>query len=711
MLLSFVGIGTAQRPKQKVRYDIEATLNTNHKTVDGQWDAVYVNLADTALHVLWIVLSPNAFASDRTHYSEDLLQWGNTRYYFGSDEDRGWIDSLAFTVDGSNIEIDKQQKRTEFIQLPLPYPLQPGDSVHIATTFFTQLPYNFENNGYRENDFVLDTWCPDIAKLDSNGWLLQPYSLYLNNETANAEYTVKLHTPSGYHVKTNGLSTNTDLFQYSGDKGFKWIASRDRDFIRNYSLEKTNLDSIRTSVAKKIFPDVFHSGKAPQYPAQWLGQVYKSYQRPVPFLTDSLYWKSDTSLGRSQKLKLGFFYSFKHTDRYRYLFLSPAVGFNNYDKVMVGALIHNYQLPQAPFSFVLAPTYAAGSKRFAGWGNINYNIWNERVHWQIGVLGNTYSMNEFNIPDYPRLYQRMWRVVPSVNVTLLGKDAASAKKWDLGFRTFLLSQQRYNAVTVGNELHFENLTWRTNLFQFKAQVQDTRKLYPYSLGVVTDAGKDFVRLGLTGKYFFNYDASSQGVAARLFAGKFFYLKSQSSLTAYNNAVYNFTLNGPGGAYDYTYSGYFVGRSESNGWMSQQLMERDGFFKLPGSVLLYQTNNGSTLGLSDDWLAALNLAADIPDNYNFLKPVNGTLKLFFDIGTYSDLWRDQPAAGRFLYDAGIQVSLCKSLVNVYVPVLYSKVFRDRYKNVYAGQSYFWKTISFNINLSALQPRNRNFLWPQ
>ena len=708
-LFFLIGIalaGMAQKPLQRVHYTIQATLRTADKSIDGQWDAVYVNHADTALHSIWICLYPNAFASDKTHYSEDLLRWGNTAYYFANQDKRGWIDSLNFTVDGSSIVLDKKKENPELVRLVLDQPLPPGDSVHIATTFFTRLPYRFEKEGYDERGFVLQAWCPLVAAFDSNGWHLQPYSLYLPNETANATFSVKINTPKGYSVGTNGVQKRMDEFQYEGPDGFKWVASQDRGFVQNYNGQKDNQDSTRTIIARKIFPEVFHSGRTPEQPAQWVGQVYKTFRRPVPFLADSVYWNESTVGRNTRKLKLGFLYDSRHTDQYRYLFLSPAVGFNNYDKWMVGALVHNYQLPQEPFSFALAPMYATGSKRFAGWGQMAYHIWQPRAHWQFGLAGSTFSMYDVAIPDYPRLYQRTWRMVPSVHLTLLAKDAAATRKWDVGIRSFVISEQDYRLFTKGTDSSYANVSANRTLFQLSTQLQDTRKLYPYSVSAVADAGRDFIRLGLTGKYFFNYDATSQGVSARVFAGKFFYLKSQTAMVEYSNQQYNFTLSGPSGGYDYTYSGYFVGRNETSGWMAQQMMERDGFFKILTANLA-----GFSVGLSDNWLSALNLAADIPDNYNFLKSFNGTVKLFFDIGTYSDLWSDVPPAGRFLYDAGIQVSLFRSLVNVYIPVLYSKVYKDRYSAISNGQSYFWKTVSFNINLSALQPRNSNFLWPQ
>ncbi|PZP52395.1 MAG: hypothetical protein DI598_00765 [Pseudopedobacter saltans] len=693
----------AQKNLPVVRYTINAKLNDIEKTIDGQWDAVYVNHADSSLHSVWILLYPNAFSSDHTSYSEDLLKWGNTSYYFGKAEDRGWIDSLDFTVDGkSNIILKPEMSFSEFIQIPLEKPLAPGDSVHLSTTFFTHVPFNFANDGYRGNDFILKAWCPLIADLNKDGWMLQPYSAFYANNSAFADYIVEIACSNSYSVKTNGTSNGSNKFNYQGELGFQWVASKDKNFLLETSLDRGSQDSIKTMVAKHIFPDIFRSGRAPQKPSQWLTRVYERYKQSIPFI-DSIYRK-DTVRELNKKTKLGFLYDFRNTEKYNYVLVSPAVGFNNYDKVMVGALVHNYQLPEKPLSFALAPMYAIGSKKFAGWGDVAYNVWNTKTHWRIGVSGSTFSRRDFDIPDYPKFYQRIWRIVPAIDVTIFDKELPSTRKIDVGFRSFILSQQNYSMFTNGNDTSFGNVTDKTTLFRLSGQLSDSRKLYPYSVNLTADAGKEFLRLGLTGKYFFNYDASNRGVSARLFAGKFFYLKEQTNLVEAKNQVYNFGLSGPSGIYDYTYSDYFIGRNESQGWMSQQIMERDGFFKIPSQSL---SGGVSVLGMSDNWLTATNLTADFPRNLDPLRYVGGGLKLFFDLGTYSDLWSDVPPAGRFLYDAGLQVSLFKSLVNIYVPVIYSKVYKDKLPT----DNRFWKTVSFSINLSALQPRNRNFLWPQ
>ena len=83
------------------------------------------------------------------------------------------------------------------------------------------------------------------------------------------------------------------------------------------------------------------------------------------------------SLEKPQKrnLKLASFFSLKETGKYNYISLGPAVGYNFYDKLMVGAFIHNYSLPQNKFQFFAAPLYATGSKKLNGIGRAGYSLY------------------------------------------------------------------------------------------------------------------------------------------------------------------------------------------------------------------------------------------------------------------------------------------------------------------------------------------------
>jgi hypothetical protein len=375
--------------------------------------------------------------------------------------------------------------------------------------------------------------------------------------------------------------------------------------------------------------------------------------------------------------------------------VAPAVGYNNYDKAMIGAIIHNYQLPLNKFNFVVVPMYATGSSQFNVFGRASYSIFSRKAWWEFSTSITKFTADDFTTDDNKKLYLGVTRITPSVKLTLYNKDLRSTVKWMFQLRRFFLNEEGLDFKNVGGVDVVDKVSNTTGINQLKVTWQNSRKLYPFNFNLTTDHGDDFVRAAFTGKYGFNYSDNKGMINARLFAGKFFYLSSKTFIKQFETDRYHLNMSGPKGYEDYTYSGYYVGRNEFEGWMSQQMMQRDGFFKVRTDLL------SNKVGKTDDWLVALNLEADIPKKFNPLSvlPIKIPLKVFADIGTYSDAWNDNPATGKFLYDAGLQLPLFGSVVNVYFPILYSKVYKDYYKSVITEKK-FARSISFTIDIQKL-----------
>ncbi len=189
---------------------------------------------------------------------------------------------------------------------------------------------------------------------------------------------------------------------------------------------------------------------------------------------------------------------------------------------------------------------------------------------------------------------------------------------------------------------------------------------------------------------------------RLFAGKFIYLNGKTIQKQFDNDRYFLNMTGPNGFEDYTYSDYFIGRNRFEGVNSQQIMIRDGAFKIKTDLL------SSKIGKTDKWLTAINLSSSLPKNINPLSmlPVKIPLKAFLDIGTYAEAWQQNSGNDHFLYDLGLQIPLFNQTINIYIPLLYSKVYSDYIKSVFSDNR-FWKKISFSINLynQSLRKLNR------
>ena len=156
------------------------------------------------------------------------------------------------------------------------------------------------------------------------------------------------------------------------------------------------------------------------------------------------------------------------------------------------------------------------------------------------------------------------------------------------------------------------------------------------------------------------------------------------------------MTGPNGYEDYTYSDYFIGRNEFEGAASQQIMVRDGAFKVRTELL------ADKVGKTDDWLIAVNLSSGFPKELNpftFLpKDFPLQLKLFADIGTYAEPWEKNSTAERFLFNGGLQLSILKETINIYLPLVYSKIYKEYIQSTLPKKNRWAKMMSFSINMS-------------
>ena len=391
--------------------------------------------------------------------------------------------------------------------------------------------------------------------------------------------------------------------------------------------------------------------------------------------------------------------------------ISPIFGVNSYDKAMVGIGVTNYKLPSSRFQFLLAPLYSTGAKRLNGLGKINYSFYPDGAIRKIDLFVNasSFSMNSFENDNGDPVTADFQKIVPGIRFTLNQKDPRSNLHRYIQWKTFVISEEAfrisYDSIfnppdTIVNQIVNTNGSERT-LHQLKLVAENFRVLYPYKAELNLEHGKDFIRTAVTGNYFFNYPKEG-GLKLRLFAGKFFYLGSKTFSKQFATDRYHLNMTGANGYEDYTYSDYFIGRNKFDKLPSQQIMVRDGGFKVRTD--LYADKVGKT----DQWLAAINLTTSIPSGLNPLSvlPIKIPLKLFLDIGTYGDAWEKDAELDRFIFDAGLQISLFANTVNMYVPVVYSRIYKDYIQSVLEKKGRLWKTISFSIDISNFSLRKIN-----
>ncbi|MDR3713240.1 MAG: M1 family metallopeptidase [Puia sp.] len=397
-----------------------------------------------------------------------------------------------------------------------------------------------------------------------------------------------------------------------------------------------------------------------------------------------------------KKIKPAFLFSTQNTGKIEYINMGPAIGYNEYDKFMIGALIHNFNLPPTPFQFLLAPLYATNSRQLTGLGRMSYSIYPGGGFHDIefALDGARFSTLSATDSNGNKIFGGFYKIVPSVRLTLKKKDDRSTVETWVGFKTFLIGEKQFNNYVMKSTDSMYYPLAGAYAFRYLNQLSlnfsDDRVLYPYNAQLQFQQASRFYRVNFTGNYFFNY-ASGGGMAVRVFAAKFGYLGGRSP--ALDLSGYEPKLTGVRGNEDYTYSNYFLGRSEFTGFASQQLMIRDGGLKIQVPQFPYLE------GRSDNWVAATNFNSTLPPR---LFPFPVPIKVFLDIGTYAGGWQNNPPTSKFLYVAGLQLSLLHNSINFYAPIFYSSDFGDQLKTIPQSNT-FWKKISFSIDLQNIDYR--------
>jgi hypothetical protein len=436
-----------------------------------------------------------------------------------------------------------------------------------------------------------------------------------------------------------------------------------------------------------------------QVPFNDTAQLYQHFSA----LRKAAYIESNDSIMQAKatnpkkSIRFAFGYNFANEDKQHTIGILPVLGANAQDKLMFGALVHNYGFVPKPFQFAIAPLYATGTKQINGLANLQYGKYFNK---QANIVANTYfakfTGGSFTDKDGKRNPLTFTIANPSIQYEFAKKASKQTLSKKIKLSHFSISETQLRFVRdTGNSFVPSYPSAYRYVNQLSFSLADARVLYPYQATAMVEQGKNFAKLNLTANAYFNYNENS-GLNVRFFAGKFFYLGNPNLLERFSTYQYHYNMTGPKGDEDYTYQNYFVGRQAFEGVASQQIMERDGFFKVRTDLL------SDKVGRSDNWLIAANFVTDLPDQINILKalPVKIPLKFFVDIGTNAESWEKNAENGRFLYDAGVQMSFFRNALTVYVPLLYSKVYKDYFKSTIQDKT-FQKNIAFSINIQALK----------
>ena len=351
----------------------------------------------------------------------------------------------------------------------------------------------------------------------------------------------------------------------------------------------------------------------------------------------------------------------------------PWVGWNNYDKTMLGLLVYNAPLPQRKLQYYLLPGYATGSKNFVGLADVRYKFYPGGLvpKVTVGVGAKTFDFDYNAGDDY---YSKFYRIAPQVTAEL--RSRSMSFRHALNFRTLFIGREEdlrsIEGVYLGkswkkntiHELRYEGEQFalpNPYRFQIALETQDYRDVF--------DRPANYLRGNAEWRQKFYYKDKKK-VTMRLFAG-YFIQSTQRNRSVEETAL---SLN-PQGFNDYKFDQTFLARSGADNIMGRQVSQTEGGFK--GA---FGEAFAGVVGNSNNFILSLNLKADLPVRL----PLGIPVKPYFDLGYFDDatiLGKDRPSSEQLLWSGGLLLEFFKGGLEVYFPLANSKTL----KNLYCEQS--------------------------
>ncbi len=230
--------------QQQVNYTIRVTLNDSSHFLSGDISIEYFNNSPDTLNYIWFHLWPNAYKNNETAFARQQLENGNAEFYYSSETEKGFIDSIQFAINGNQAVLEKDEKNIDITRLLLKNPLFPGEKIIISSPFRVRIPRTFSRFGHIKQSYQITQWYPKPAVYDSKGWHPMPYLDQGEFYSDFGSFDVTITLPDNYIVGTTGSLQN--------EKEMRWLdslAAVTKEIVSN--TKATSMDVVAERSSKK----------------------------------------------------------------------------------------------------------------------------------------------------------------------------------------------------------------------------------------------------------------------------------------------------------------------------------------------------------------------------------------------------------------------------------------------------------------------------
>lgn len=502
-----------------------------------------------------------------------------------------------------------------------------------------------------------------IMKKFTNKWKFRhPYP-------EDLEQCFREHTPENLDWFFNDLLSTTNKIDYKIKK-----ADNNRLLIKNKGNIKAPLVIAGFKDNTKTFSKWYQGFEG----KQWLEipdnnndrYIIDPNKQMLEFYRHNNTLKTKGIFKKAEPLKFQFFGLLNDPD-YTQIHYFPSIGWNYYNKTMLGGFFYDAFLPPDRFDYYLAPLYSTGNKSFAGTGEMAFNLYpNKTFHnIRLKISGKRFAWADESGKNFSR-------IKPEAVFTFKKSDPRDRLinriKLSSTYATSLHSILSENEET--DHQFYHNLTLLHD--------RSNRSVDPYKLKAGFELAGDFSKASLEGWYKYNY-YKNEGVKLRLFGGTFLYKDDNLPWP------YAFHLTGGSGFYDYTFDNTFLGRFEDPASPTGNQLLSQQFYPSEGAFAMY-----SPLGVTKDWLLSVNLSTSIPIirdipilAYTSWGTFGKTMPVGQDIKNTS-----------WALETGIRLSFLQ-FMDIYFPIVASNNLEKASNNI---NSQYGEKIRFHLKFDIFKP---------
>ena len=215
----FAGMLSAQKYwQQEVNYKISVRLDDERHMLHAAEEFEYINHSPDTLNELYIHLWPNAYKNEQSALAQQMIEDGDEGLLNVSDENRGFIDSLDFQINGTKVNYKIFNGYEDIVVLALVKPLFPGGSIVVSTPFRVKVPSgSISRLGHIGQSYQITQWYPKPAVYDKNGWNPMPYLNQGEFYSEFGSFDVSITIPENYVVGSTGDLQNASEIKFMND--------------------------------------------------------------------------------------------------------------------------------------------------------------------------------------------------------------------------------------------------------------------------------------------------------------------------------------------------------------------------------------------------------------------------------------------------------------------------------------------------------------